>query len=211
MSSSPYISRTSHILLRLLWSDNVPPLRIPWQRQRQHFKNRNVTSPSQQAQTADFQELQKDKATFYDCGRPADKEGRIPLTLLHPIFGQFVDEAKNIAPTRQDYATADQLRRDMCAFYSTEGKRRKQLCKILEEYGILIHPGNIGASQDSTDGHFCKRNHPMLIVELKNEIGWKGAEPFLQALLYYCVFCDQYNLWDDGSTCHPCLIIFLAG
>jgi hypothetical protein len=51
----------------------------------------------------------------------------------------------------------------------------------------------------------------MLIAELKNNIGWKGAEPSLQAPLYYRIFCDQYDLWDDGLTCQPCLIIFLAG
>jgi hypothetical protein len=192
-------------------SDSVPPLPMLWQRQRQQYKYRDTRAPSQLAQTAEFQELQKNNATFYNCGRPANLESSIPLTLLHPIFGQFVEDAKTVAPTRHDYATADKLRREMCEFYPKEADRRHKFCLAFEEYGIHIYAGNIGASQDSTDGHFCKCNHPMLIAEIKNDIGWKGAEPYLQALLYYCIFCDQYKLWDDGATCHPCLIIFLAG
>jgi hypothetical protein len=91
--------------------------------------------------------------------------------LLHPTFGQFVDDAKTIAPTRKDCAAAKNLIKEMCNFHKNEGERRKKMCAYFEEYGIRIHPGNIGASRDSTDGHFCKANHLMLIVELKNEVG----------------------------------------
>ena len=99
----------------------------------------------------------------------------------------------------------------MSDFYPNEGERHHKICLALQEYGIHIYPGTIGASEQKTDGHVCTANCPILIQELKTEIGWKGAEPSLQALLYYCIFCDQYNLWDDDSTSHPCLVIFLAG
>jgi hypothetical protein len=148
---------------------------------------------------------------FYDCGRPAGREPAVPLTLLHPVFGHFVDDAKKIVPTREDYAIAHKLKQQMSDFYPKEGERRHKVCLALREYGIDINPGSIGASEYKTDGHILTADRPILIVELKNEIGWRGAEPFLQALLYYCIFCDEYNLWEDYSSCHPCLIIVLAG
>ena len=208
---SPLASRTIPCPVFHPLSDKVPPLPLTWRQQREECRKRKRQAPSTEGQPAEFKELQKDDVAFYGCNRPLDREPRVPLTLIHRIFGEFVDDAKKIAPKRQDYAAAKKLIEDMCNFHTNEGERRKKLCTWLEEYGIHIYPANIGASKESTDGHSCKANHPILIVEIKNEVGSKGAEPTLQALLYYCVFCDQFNLWDDDSTCHPCLIIFLAG
>ena len=100
----------------------------------------------------------------------------------------------------------------MCRFYPNEGARRAELCDIFRHFGIDIHPGPIGSSQYATDGHAVTgRNHPKLIVEIKNEIGSTQADPSFQGLLYYDAFCDKYRLWEDVSTCHPCFIVFLAG
>jgi hypothetical protein len=194
-----------------LSSDTVPPLQRPWLEQREAFKNRKRLPPSQQGQPANFEELQNDDVTFFGCSRPLNREPGVPSTLLHPIFGKFIDDAKNITPTREDYITVQRLKKEMSDFYGNEPERGKKLRDAFQDYGIDINPGTIGASKDSTDGHLCKANRPMLILELKNEVGSKGAEPSLQALLYYAVFCDEDNLWDDYSTCHPCFIIFLAG
>jgi hypothetical protein len=159
----------------------------------------------------EFKELQKDDRNFYGCGRPPDREPALPLTLRHPVFGHFVDDAKKIVPTREDYAIAHKLKQEMSDFYPNESDRRHKLCLALQEYGIQVQPGTIGASEFKTDGHTFTANRPTLILELKNEIGWRGAEPSLQALLYYCIFCDEYKLWEDYSSCHPCFIIILAG
>ena len=148
---------------------------------------------------------------FYGCSRPPSREPGLPLTLLHPVFGEFVDDAKTIAPTRNDYTAAHSLKQAMCDFYKDEAERRQEICRILQTYGIDIRPGAIGGSEYKTDGHVATLTHPKFILEIKNEIGSTGAEPSLQALLYYRVFCDQFGLWDDDSTCHPCLIAFLAG
>jgi hypothetical protein len=178
---------------------------------REGCRKKRPGQPSQQAQPPDFEQLQKDDIGFYGCNRPPTREPRLPLTLLHPVFGKFVDDAKTIAPTGEDYATAHELVQSMCAFHTSEGDRRKKICHILREYDIAIQPGPIGASENKTDGHVCTTTHPKFILEIKNEIGSKGAEPSLQALVYYRVFCDEYKLWDDVSTCHPCFIAFLAG
>jgi hypothetical protein len=99
----------------------------------------------------------------------------------------------------------------MCAFYANEGERRKHICSLFREYGIETHPGPIGSSNYATDGHVLHGRHPTFILELKNEIGAKGAEPSLQALLYYDKFARESDLATDATTCHPCFIAFLAG
>jgi hypothetical protein len=58
-------------------------------------------------------------------------------------------------------------------------QHRKQLLDILSEYSIDLQPASIGNTEYKTDGHAFAKNHPRLIVEAKNEIGWKGAEPSL--------------------------------
>ena len=148
---------------------------------------------------------------FYPCGRPLKREAAVPLTLLHPIFGRFVDDCGKIMPRREDYAIAHQLKEKMSEFYSTKGERRQEICEALQEYGIPIYPGPIGTSEHKTDGHVCSCNRPILILEVKNDIGWKGAEPSLQLILCFRIFCDQHGLWDDESTCHPCLVLFVVG
>lgn len=215
---SPCLSRnTSDIALRIVWSnvasDGVSPLPIPtWQEQREQCKlNLPRRAPSSQAQPSAFKRLQEGVDGFYGCSRPPSREPGVPLTLLHPVFGKFVDDAKTISPTSEDYSTARDVKRIMCNFHASEGARRHSLCQILREYGIAIYPGPVGSSENKTDGHVCTTTHPNFILELKNEIGSGGVEPSLQALVYYRVFCDEYELWDDYSTCHPCFIGFLMG
>jgi hypothetical protein len=49
------------------------------------------------------------------------------------------------------------------------------------EYNIETLPGCIGSSEDTTDGHVLRGIYPMFILELKNEIGWKGVDDRIQA------------------------------
>ena len=49
------------------------------------------------------------------------------------------------------------------------------------------------------------------MLQVKNDIGWKGAEPSIQLVLYFWLFCDQHSLQNDESTCYPSLVIFIVG
>jgi hypothetical protein len=97
----------------------------------------------------------------------------------------------------------------MCLFFGTEDERRYSLCCLLREFAINVNPGPVAAKKCMTDGHVLHGKHPTLIQELKNEIGSLGAEPSLQALVYYDTFMREF--WSDTSTCHPCFVIFVAG
>ncbi len=193
-------------------ADNVPPLpNLPLRTIRENiFKNRRRT-PSLEAQTPNFEKVQNDDVIYYGCNRPPTREPKVPLTLLHPVFGKFVDDCKEITPIAKDYACARELKMRMCSFYPNEGERRSDFIDIFNSYGIDIQPGHFGKSESRTDGHLLIKNHPKLVTELKNEIGWKGAEPSLEALVYYDAICRDKKLCGDVSTCHPCFIVFLAG
>ena len=99
----------------------------------------------------------------------------------------------------------------MCEWYTAENKRRDQLIVVLRSYGIPVAAGIVPGSGSWTDGHVVIQDHPIYIQELKNEIGAGGAEPSLQALAYYDRFLHQPRLRNDTSTCHPCMIVYLAG
>jgi hypothetical protein len=91
------------------------------------------------------------------------QEPGLPLTLLHPVFGRFVEDAKTISRTCNDYAAAHELSQSMCKFYEI-GEHRKKICRILLDYGIPVQPGPIGASEDRTDDHVCNPTRPKLFL-----------------------------------------------
>jgi len=155
--------------------------------------------------------MQRNDTSFFGCNRPPNREPEISIALLHPVFGKFKDDSKRATPTAEDYRCVRGLRECMLQFFDDEGIRRSKLLDILDDYGIGAQPGPIGSTSRTTDGHIVSNIHPRLIIEVKNDIGWKGAEPSLQALAYYDSFCRERKLWDDISSCHPCFIVCVAG
>ncbi|KDQ61836.1 hypothetical protein JAAARDRAFT_45319 [Jaapia argillacea MUCL 33604] len=175
------------------------------------IKNQKPGQRSQQAEPAIFAQIQKDDAVFYGCKRPPEREPTIPMTLTHPVFGKFVDDAKAIAITTADNKFAYSLKKDMCCFYQDAAERRREISYVFRRFGIDIDRGPIGSSQQTTNCHVATGiNHPKLILGMKNENDSKRTGPSFEALLHYHNFCDVYGLWADVSTCHPCFIVFLA-
>ncbi|KAG5635817.1 hypothetical protein H0H81_010047 [Sphagnurus paluster] len=168
--------------------------------------------PSTLGEPANFANIQKSDKTYFGCARPLERESRIPLTLIHPIFGTFIDDSKEIPLGADDYKFSKRFRDDMCEFYRKEDDRRQVLCNLLNEFGLKVTPAHIGSSQGRTDGHIVTgKNHLSHIQELQNELGSGRVEPLFRALLYYQTFIDQFQLGKDPSTCHPCFIIAVLG
>lgn len=178
--------------------------------QRKKIYTRKSRPPSEQAKPSEFARTQKDDA-FFSCCRPEFKEHRLPLALLHPVFGNFIEDCKSVRLTSKDVVTARNLKTKMCQFYVNEHQRRADLNNILYEYGIPAKAGAIGSTKYETDGHIEHYGRPSLISEVKLEMcGSSNGEPSLQALLYYHCFVRENALWKDMST-SPCFIIFVAG
>lgn len=183
------------------------PLR---QRREIVLRERKKNSPSLQARPSTFLQTQEDDS-YFACNRPPHREHHVPLILLHPVFGEFIDNCKNMTPTARDHKYAKEIKESMCEIYTREGSRRSRATQILNDYGIHFQDGTIGSTEYRTDGHTLSKNHPRLIVEVKNELSSGAAEPNFQALAYYDHFCYEMRLFEDASSCLPCFIIVIAG
>ena len=56
-------------------------------------------------------------------GRPRAAEGKIPVTLLHPIFARFAEDCESIIPTAQDNELALELLNTMPNLFPYENDR----------------------------------------------------------------------------------------
>ena len=167
---------------------------------------RGPKAPSSGANPVTFLKDQK-MGTIY-CNRPSDTPDTIPVTLLHPIFGQFMDDCEKHSPTAEDYTLAAELTVVMRRFYSLEKQRQAEILKVFHNANIIINGSRIG--DYTTDGDLSVGLLRYLIAEMKNEIGSQGAEPYLQGILYHLESTRDQALQYLHSVL-PCMIISLFG
>ncbi len=120
--------------------------------------------------------------------RPRAADATIPVTLLHPIFRQFIDNCKNHQPIQEDNKLVLELMGAMSDFFPDENVRAAKLRAILTKHGIPVDTSTITSKGHHfpTDGAVSINGHLVAITEvIKGEVGSKGAEPYAQVILYY--------------------------
>jgi hypothetical protein len=132
----------------------------------------------------------------------------LPLSLLHPIFGEFIDDAENYVPTPDDVPFFLAFVAAMANVYKVEDGRRDAVLSIFENHKMYIKPTSIG--KFSTDGDLSRGKFRYSIFEFKNEIGATGAEPFFQAILYYLEATRNFAGQHRNSVL-PCIIVLIFG
>ena len=132
----------------------------------------------------------------------------MPLSLLHPIFGEFVDDAENYVPTLNDGPFLLEFVEAMVDVYKAENERRETVLNIFRKYNMHINPTSIGEYR--TDGDLSSGKFRYLIFEFKNEIGATGAEPFFQGILYYLEGTRKFASQHRNSVL-PCIIVLIFG
>jgi hypothetical protein len=161
----------------------------------------------------EFEKLQlhPDGPLFNFYGPPS-AVGSIPITLIHQIFGQFVDDSKNYTPTAADNALVLSLSRAMSEFFPDERDRVTKFREILRDYDIDLAASEIEGGRGSrTDGDLRFKGLCYAVLEGKNNIGGGGgAHPLLQALIYYLTSMKEYSERDANARL-PSLIIYLCG
>ena len=92
----------------------------------------------------------------------------------------------------------------MSNFYQYEKERASDLCDILTEYGIplVTHTITTGGHDFHTNGAVMHKGHSFGFLEVKGEVGSKGAKPYAQVVLYYT---HSTNKNFRISTFHHCL------
>ncbi|KAK2462585.1 hypothetical protein APHAL10511_005318 [Amanita phalloides] len=105
-----------------------------------------VIAPSSAAQFDAFAAQQNDKTKAIYVGRPSSTMSLIPTALLHPVFGEFLDNCEQYKPTADDNSFALELSREMSKLIKYEHKRRHILVDILLKHNIVAIPASVGNS-----------------------------------------------------------------
>jgi hypothetical protein len=166
--------------------------------------------PSSLAEPREFKVHQESPdGPYFFFNRPPSGATTIPVTLLHPIFGEFIDDCETHLPTRQDNSFALKLSTTMSSIYENEETWVEDFCGVLKDFGIVMVPTQVNR-KFYTDGDIQYNSHHYRILKGKMEIGSKGAKPLFQAGWYYQYSAKEASVESEGS-CHPCLLVYLFG
>jgi len=184
-----YISYSTTEARMLLAENEAPPVSLAaLLRERQRFSAElPTTAPSTLGFPSDFSKFQEKQNQKIVWSRPRAADATIPVTLLHPIFRQFIDNCKNHQPIQEDNKLVLELMGAMSDFFPDENVRAAKLRAILTKHGIPVDTSTITSKGHHfpTDGAVAINGHLVAIIEVKAEIGSKGAEPYAQVILYY--------------------------
>ncbi|KAG1792983.1 uncharacterized protein HD556DRAFT_1527757 [Suillus plorans] len=120
-------------------------------------------------QPSEFKGIQKNPDQFVHWDRPPENAHTIPCTLLHPIFGTFMDDCENIEPTPDDNKLAMTLSVVMSGFFTDEKARAYKFREVLQEHGINITATTISGTVYVTDGDIQYKGFRYAIAKVKNE------------------------------------------
>lgn len=150
-------------------------------------------TPSIGASPAKFSETQK--SDVYLCHRPLAAYDPVPVTLLEPIFSQFVDDCRVYEPTGEDSRFVLELSRQMSRSYFSVKERMETFRGLFSSYT---------ATADSTQfvagGHLVAGKFLAAIAVGTNEIGTDNNDPFAQGLIRYHQFIEQLDNSADKVT-----------
>ncbi|KAH7907993.1 hypothetical protein BJ138DRAFT_1103865 [Hygrophoropsis aurantiaca] len=133
----------------------------------------------------EFRERQTGPARAILCGRPSSAVSAMPMELLHPAFGQFVDDCKTFKNTTEDNTLVRKLQSVLTSFTRDDDLRAQRIREMFEEYGLSFETSTIEKTSLETDGDMTVNGHRFAIVELQNEVGSMKADPNIQAVYHY--------------------------
>ena len=176
----------------------------------EYLKNNKPAAPSSAGQSNAFAERQEKPNMRIECNRPPSTAPPTPPTLLHRVFGEFLDMCASGNVGAEDHDLALNLSRAMSLFYETELSRAQTIRDLFERYGLFFKCTEISNQTYTTDGSIFLNQFQYALLEVKNEIGRKGAKPYAQAALYYL----ESNRPRAAKWAHsvlPCLVVVVFG
>jgi hypothetical protein len=173
----------------------------------QNFPNMPASS---QGEPSEFAELQQDDRHTIRWNRPASAASSIPCTLLHPIFGQFIDDCENSEPTAADNKLVWKLSTEMSRWLEDETARASMFREILRDSDIHASATTIEGTKYTTEGDIQSHSFRLAIIEAKKEIGAKGPEPHAQGISYY-IHSTKSSVTTRPGFRFPCILITLFG
>jgi hypothetical protein len=141
--------------------------------------------------------------------RPPSAAATIPVTLLHPIFGQFVDDCAKCVPTPDDNNLVLELSYEMSKFYEKESDRGSMFIDILSEHGIRLSNSDFDRAAHTAKVKVRHEDIYYVVGDTGNEY-FGGADPLLRAVSHY-VYSVKKLSEDDVDARLPCLLIYMFG
>ncbi|KAG1790112.1 uncharacterized protein HD556DRAFT_1242869 [Suillus plorans] len=184
-------------------------------KQKSRSTSKRSPSPSNASNPSSFRERQQDEKLRIACGRPREVEEAIPATLLHPVFGQFIDDSRTHTITEDDNNLVDELANAMSALHDTEKKRVETVSEVLSRYKLGFRLNSkVQGTAYFTDAEMSVEvqnyRHSFVIAEFKNEAAVSSSEPYMQALSYYLESTRVSAPRMSGSAL-PCFLLILFG
>ncbi|KAI6030345.1 hypothetical protein EDC04DRAFT_2880451 [Pisolithus marmoratus] len=100
-----------------------------------YLRASSTEKPSTTTIPSSFFDRQKNDCKAIPCGRPRKYEDRVPTVLLHPVFGQFIDDTKEIEVSAEDDKLVVELADAMSDLYKNESERIDNVGKFKNEAG----------------------------------------------------------------------------
>ncbi|KAF9553365.1 hypothetical protein CPC08DRAFT_787768 [Agrocybe pediades] len=164
------------------------------------------------------QALHHEEAISWPRTHAIDYDSSLPLTLLHPVFRQFVDDCKHYQPTTEDIKFAIEFQYRMTVFMgafraeSVITGLEKAGISFVQEWGNYVrsegshsdyHPGGV---IDAGDFHSA-------ILMTVNEVGIdsrEGSEPYAESIFAYIRFTEK-GIQKHPRFNFPCFLLTVLG
>ncbi len=149
------------------------------------------------------------------CHRYENSSQPVPLTLLCPVFGQFLLNLVSVDVTEEDCLGAMNLLENMCRSFRDESYREDEFHNwFYNTFGLTLTKAELDGS--TNDGCIQFIDSPLLsvILEVKNEKGDGGGDPYMQAICYYLKQLKRFKVYNNGELPTfeaPCLLLELCG
>ncbi|KAI0737465.1 hypothetical protein C8Q80DRAFT_324160 [Daedaleopsis nitida] len=168
-----------------------------------YFANNPSKAPSSEGVPVKFENahINKQPENWIYCGRPYFRS--TPPSLLDETLCELRSNLDSITPSPKDIQCYDRLREAAVHFYDHEDKRRDAFTTALTAGGILPVPASpTKIATYTTDGALvteCLGRVVLYYIQvIKNELSAGGAEPYLEAILYFVEHIRPIIL--DSST-----------
>jgi len=181
-----------------------------------------IDSPSLFGKVTGWLEMLNSNLVNFKTHRPSHQDYGLPATLLHSAFGKFVDCCKSSECCDcNDYQFTSKFCQKMCEVFRNELNRNYAVNNLLSSYlGKNVSEAHLlPGIHSATDGalFFVSEEQqqpkvPILIVEVKNEMGIGSSDPNMQGFGYYLQMLKSkfYSKWRD-CTVMPVLLLSITG
>lgn len=167
-------------------------------------------APSTLANPEEYSRLDSE---FYALNRPPSLK-TTPLSLIHPIFGTFLDNLENYQPTSSDNALVKELRHQMSKVYDTEAEPCETFHSILSRHynnEISLQVASVGSTLSESDGHIKEGDH-LLSVAVAKMVGKSTGDAEVQCFGYFLASAHEiYKAKKELYGVCPCIVVYCNG